>query len=195
MSEKKNDVQPVEIDQAMGVAADEIDPGMSVMPEGPGPMDVPTIIPELDSMLAAMSSALPAYQTTAWKNKPSTETPIDAAAMTRIEQRLVDLTNAVNALRDSVSQLPISTFNTKNSAGDVTVTFSRNSRAVALIIADGNGLGSSMTYVSGLSKLVKAIVGDCSATWNGDGTILTIKSTNWNNITIISADQFSLSMA
>lgn len=82
----------------------EIDPGMSVMPEGPGPMDVPTVIPELDSMLAAMSSALPAYQTTAWKDKPSTETPIDAAAMTRIEQRLVDLTNAVNGLRDSVSQ-------------------------------------------------------------------------------------------
>lgn len=83
----------------------EIDPGMSVMPEGPGPMDVPTVIPELDSMLAAMSSALPAYQTTVWKNKPSTETPVDAAAMTRIEQRLVDLTNAVNGLRDSVSRI------------------------------------------------------------------------------------------
>ena len=82
----------------------EVDPGMSVMPEGPGPMDVPTVIPELGSMLAAMPSALPAYQTTAWKNKPSTETPIDAAAMTRIERRLVDLTAAVNALRDSVGQ-------------------------------------------------------------------------------------------
>lgn len=105
MSEKKNDAQPVEVDQAMGVAADEIDPGMSVMPEGPGPMDVPTVIPELDSMLAAIPSALPAYQTTAWKNKPSTETPIDAAAMTRIERRLVDLTNSVNGLRDSVSRI------------------------------------------------------------------------------------------
>lgn len=82
----------------------EIDPGMSVMPEEPGLMDVPTVIPELDSMLAEMSFALPAYQATAWKNKPSTETPIDAAAMTRIEQRLVDLTNAVNGLRDSVSR-------------------------------------------------------------------------------------------
>ena len=82
----------------------EIDPGMSVMPEGPGLMDVPTVIPELDSMLAEMYSALPAYQATAWKNKPSTETPIDADAMTRIEQRLVDLTNAVNGLQDSVSQ-------------------------------------------------------------------------------------------
>ncbi|MFR4568869.1 MAG: hypothetical protein ACLT5H_01945 [Collinsella stercoris] len=83
----------------------EIDPGMSVMPEGPGPMDVPTVIPELDSMLAAMPPALPAYQTTVWKNKPSTETPVDAAVMTRVEQRLVDLTNAVNALRDSVSRI------------------------------------------------------------------------------------------
>ena len=82
----------------------EIDPGMSVMPEAPGLMDVPTVIPELDSVLAAMPTAMPAYQTTAWKNKPSTETPVDAAVMTRIEQRLVDLTNAVNALRDSVGQ-------------------------------------------------------------------------------------------
>lgn len=86
-------------------------------------------------------------------------------------------------------------FNTQSSTGDVTVTFSRSSRAVALIITDGNGLGSSMAYVSGLSKLVKAIVGDCSATWNGDGTVLTLKSTNWNNITIISADQYDLSVA
>ena len=85
----------------------EIDPGMSVMPEGPGPMDVPTVIPELDSMLAAMPPALPAYQTTVWKNKPSTETPVDAAVMTRVEQRLVDLTTAVNALRDSVSRSPL----------------------------------------------------------------------------------------
>ena len=82
----------------------EVDPGMSVMPEGPGLMDVPTVIPELDSMLAAMPTALPAYQTTVWKNKPSTETPVDAAVMTRVEQRLVDLTNAVNGLRDSVSR-------------------------------------------------------------------------------------------
>lgn len=82
----------------------EIDPGMSVMPEEPGLMDVPTVIPELDSMLAAMPPALPAYQATAWKNKPSTETPVDAAVMTRIEQRLVDLTNAVNGLWVSVSQ-------------------------------------------------------------------------------------------
>lgn len=81
---------------------EQVDPGMSVVPEA-GLEDVPTIIPELDSALAAVPSALPAYQTTAWKNKPSTATPVTAEVMTRVEQRLVDLTNAVNALRDSVS--------------------------------------------------------------------------------------------
>lgn len=105
MSEKNTKAtETVEIDQAMDVMPEEVDPGMSVMPEGPGLMDVPTVIPELDSVLAAMPTALPAYQTTAWKNKPSTETPVDAAVMTRVEQRLVDLTNAVNGLRDSVSR-------------------------------------------------------------------------------------------
>ena len=108
MNEKNTKVtETVEVDPGMGIVSEEIDPGMSVMPEGPGLMDVPTVIPELDSMLAEMPSALPAYQATAWKNKPSTETPIDADAMTRIEQRLVDLTNAVNGLQDSVSQSPL----------------------------------------------------------------------------------------
>ena len=75
------------------------------------------------------------------------------------------------------------------------MTFSSSSRAVALIIADGNGLGSSMTYVSGLTKLAKAIVGECPDMWNDDGTVLTIKGTSWNNITIISACQYDLSVA
>lgn len=82
----------------------EVDPGMSVVPEA-GITDVPTIIPELDSVLAAVPSALPDYVTTAWKDKPSTATPVTAEIMTRVEQRLVDLTKAVNALRDSVSHM------------------------------------------------------------------------------------------
>lgn len=103
----------------------EIDPGMSVMPEGPGLMDVPTVIPELDSVLAAMPTALPAYQTTTWKNKPSTETPVDAAVMTRVEQRLVDLTNAVNGLRDSVSRKlePASETFVPRSMSEIDVTY------------------------------------------------------------------------
>lgn len=84
----------------------QVDPGMSVVPEA-GLEDVPTIIPELDSALAAVPSKLPAYVTTTWKNKPSTATPVTAEVMTRVEQRLVDLTNAVNALQDSVGQTVI----------------------------------------------------------------------------------------
>ena len=114
----------------------EVDPGMSVMPEGPGLMDVPTVIPELDSVLAAMPAALPAYQTTAWKNKPSTETPVDAAVMTRVEQRLVDLTNAVNGLRDSVSLRERSV---KGKSSDHLIAFDWNSSdSTLLIYADGN---------------------------------------------------------
>ena len=172
----------------------EIDPGMSVMPEGPGLMDVPTVIPELGLAAQALASQV-SFAKKTWKDGSGGGTPVTAVELNRLEQGVADLTAAVNALRDSVSQLPISVFNTQSSTGDVTVTFSRSSRAVALIIADGNGLGSSMTYVSGLSKLVKAIVGDCSAAWNDDGSVLTIKSTNWNNITVISADQYDLSVA
>ena len=114
----------------------EIDPGMSVMPEGSGLMDVPTVIPELDSVLAAMPTALPAYQTTTWKNKPSTETPVDAAVMTRVEQRLVDLTNAVNGLRDSVSLRERSV---KGKSSDHLIAFDWNSSdSTLLIYADGN---------------------------------------------------------
>lgn len=114
MSEKNTNVtETVEIDQAMGVMPEEVDPGMSVMP-GPGVADTPTVIPELDSMLAVVLDQLPAYTTTDWKNKPSTATPVTAEIMKKIEQRLVDLTSAYNnqaaeikALRDSVSQLPV----------------------------------------------------------------------------------------
>lgn len=112
MSEKNTNVtETVEIDQAMGVMPEEVDPGMSVMP-GPGVADTPTVIPELDSMLAVVLDQLPAYTTTDWKNKPSTATPVTAEIMKKIEQRLVDLTSAYNnqaaeikALRDSVSRV------------------------------------------------------------------------------------------
>lgn len=128
----------------------EIDPGMSVMPEEPGLMDVPTVIPELDSMLAAMPPALPAYQTTVWKNKPSTETPVDAAVMTRVEQRLVDLTTAVNGLRDSVSQaLPCTGIG-------ITGDFDNCTKAGAYIVSADSG--SSMGFPSGAYKWGTLIV-------------------------------------
>lgn len=114
MNEKNTKAtETVEIDPDMGIVSEEIDPGMSIMP-GPGAADTPTVIPELDSMLAVVLDQLPAYTTTDWKNKPSTATPVTAEIMKKIEQRIVDLTSAYNncateikTLRDSVSQSPL----------------------------------------------------------------------------------------
>ena len=112
MNEKNTKAtETVEIDPDMGIVSEEIDPGMSIMP-GPGAADTPTVIPELDSMLAVVLDQLPAYTTTDWKNKPSTATPVTAEIMKKIEQRIVDLTSAYNncateikTLRDSVSHI------------------------------------------------------------------------------------------
>ena len=143
MSEKNTNVtETVEIDQAMGVMPEEVDPGMSVMP-GPGVADTPTVIPELDSMLAVVLDQLPAYTTTDWKNKPSTATPVTAEIMKKIEQRLVDLTSAYNnqaaeikELRDSVSLRERSV---KGKSSDHLIAFEWNSSDSTLFIyADGN---------------------------------------------------------
>ena len=81
----------------------EIDPGMSVMPEGPGLMDVPTVIPELDSTASTLESAV-SFAKKTWKDGSGGGTPITAAELNRLEQGVADLTAAVTALRDSVSQ-------------------------------------------------------------------------------------------
>ena len=82
----------------------EIDPGMSVMPEGPGLMDVPTVIPELGLAAQALASQV-SFAKKTWKDGSGGGTPITAAELNRLEQGVVDLTTAVNALRDSVSML------------------------------------------------------------------------------------------
>lgn len=82
----------------------EIDPGMSVMPEGPGLMDVPTVIPELDSTASTLASAV-SFAKKTWKDGSGGGTPITAAELNRLEQGVADLTSAVNALRDSVSHI------------------------------------------------------------------------------------------
>lgn len=82
----------------------EIDPGMSVMPEGPGLMDVPTVIPELDSTASTLASAV-SFAKKTWKDGSGGGTPVTAAELNRLEQGVADLTAAVNALRDSVSQI------------------------------------------------------------------------------------------
>lgn len=203
MSEKNTNVtETVEIDQAMGVMPEEVDPGMSVMP-GPGVADTPTVIPELDSMLAVVLDQLPAYTTTDWKNKPSTATPVTAEIMKKIEQRLVDLTSVYNnqaaeikALRDSVSQLPVKKFTTGDAIGAVTLRYKSAVRSTSLIIADGNGgFGSVMMFVDGASKKIVKLSGDCSPSWNESGTELTFNSTNWNGITVICYSDVEFSVA
>ena len=81
----------------------EIDPGMSVMPEGPGLMDVPTVIPELGLAAQALASQV-SFAKKTWKDGSGGGTPVTAAELNRLEQGVADLTAAVNALRDSVSQ-------------------------------------------------------------------------------------------
>lgn len=81
----------------------EIDPGMSVMPEGPGLMDVPTVIPELGLAAQALASQV-SFAKKTWKDGSGGGTPVTAAELNRLEQGVADLTAAVNALRYSVSQ-------------------------------------------------------------------------------------------
>jgi hypothetical protein len=172
----------------------EIDPGMSVMPEAPGLMDVPTVIPELGLAAQALASQV-SFAKKTWKDGSGGGTPVTAAELNRLEQGVADLTAAVNALRDSVSQSPVHFFNTEGSKGDVTLTFSSAGRAVALIITDGNGRGSSMMYVSGLSKYINKLAGDSSPSWSEDGSALTLKSTEWNNIIVVTGTSVEFSVA
>ena len=78
----------------------EIDPGMSVMPEGPGLMDVPTVIPELGLAAQALASQV-SFAKKTWKDGSGGGTPVTAVELNRLEQGVADLTAAVNALRDS----------------------------------------------------------------------------------------------
>lgn len=77
----------------------------------------------------------------------------------------------------------------------MTLTFSSAGKAVALIITDGNGRGSSMMYVSGLSKYINKLVGDSSPSWSEDGSALTLKSTDWNNIIVVTGTNVEFSVA
>ena len=84
----------------------EIDPGMSVMPEAPGLMDVPTVIPELGLAAQALATQV-SFAKKTWKDGSGGGTPVTAAELNRLEQGVADLTAAVNALRDSVDQMPV----------------------------------------------------------------------------------------
>ena len=113
----------------------EIDPGMSVMPEGPGLMDVPTVIPELGLAAQALASQV-SFAKKTWKDGSGGGTPVTAAELNRLEQGVADLTAAVNALRDSVSQRERSV---KGKLSDHLIAFDWNSSdSTLLIYADGN---------------------------------------------------------
>ena len=109
----------------------EIDPGMSVMPEGPGLMDVPTVIPELGLAAQALASQV-SFAKKTWKDGSGGGTPVTAAELNRLEQGVADLTAAVNGLRDSVSQ----SWQKKT----ITVTTSPNGNASAKLSAGNHAL-------------------------------------------------------
>ena len=182
-------------EETITAQAPEIDPGMSVMPEGPGIMDVPTVIPELGLAAQALASQV-SFAKKTWKDGSGGGTPVTAAELNRLEQGVADLTAAVNALRDSVSQSPVKKFTTGNATGAVTLRYKFSVRSPSLIIADGNGsFGGVMMFVDGASKKIVKLSGDCSPSWNSNGTELTFDSTKWNGITVICYSEVEFSVA
>lgn len=79
-----------------------VDEDMAVMPDAPL-ADVPTIIPELEGTVSQLATDV-SFARKTWKDGSSGGTPITAAELNRLEKGVTDLTNAVNGLRDSVSQ-------------------------------------------------------------------------------------------
>ena len=82
---------------------ESVDEGMAVVPDAPL-ADVPTIIPELEGTVSQLATDV-SFARKTWKDGSSGGTPITAAELNRLEKGVGDLTNAVNALRDSVSHI------------------------------------------------------------------------------------------
>lgn len=76
-------------------------------------------------------------------------------------------------------------------SGTVSIAFSSANRAVALVMMDCNGKGKACLYfVSGISKSAILLAGnDNEPSWSDDGATLTLNSTDWNNVTVISAGE------
>ena len=81
--------------------------------------------------------------------------------------------------------------------GTVSIAFSSANRAVTLIMMDCNGKGKACLYfVSGISKSAILLAGNDNApSWSDDGATITLNSTDWNNITVISAGEPTISFA
>lgn len=81
--------------------------------------------------------------------------------------------------------------------GTVSIAFSSATRAVALVMMDGNGKGKACLYfVSGISKSAILLAGNSNEpSWSDDGATLTLSSTDWNNVIVISAGEPTFSFA
>ncbi len=163
----------------------EIDPGMAVVPEGPGVMDVPTIIPELEHAASVLATDV-SFAKKTWRDGEVGATPITAAELNRLEQGVSDLTAAVNALRDSVSQSPLAGVKRfMMNTGKTKVTFhSDGGHRCFLAFSSGNSspwlvLYAHNTVSGGFQKL-----GNVSVEKNGDDEC-TITAVQWSHVMII----------
>ena len=129
-----------------------------------------------------------------WKDATSGGTPITAAELNRMEGGINDCANQINKLGDSVSLL---SHDISRDSGTVSIAFSSANRAVALVMMDCNGKGKACLYfVSGISKSAILLAGNNNEpSWSDDGATLTINSTDWNNVIVISAGGPTISFA
>lgn len=141
----------------------EIDPGMSVMPEGPGIMDVPTVIPELGLAAQALASQV-SFAKKTWKDGSGGGTPVTAAELNRLEQGVADLTAAVNGLRDSVSRY--------HTLWGTTLTIPVNKNQLGILLCSAH-IGAIM--VSGKNVYIDKSLGvTVSVSVSGDNATLSV---------------------
>ena len=98
-------------------------------------------------------------------------------------------------IEHSVSHLVFD--NSRQLENTVSITFASQNRAVALVMMDSNGKGRACLYfVSGISKSAILLAGNSNEpSWSDDGATLTLGSTDWNNVTVISAGEPTISFA
>lgn len=87
--------------------------------------------------------------------------------------------------------------NSRQYENTVSITFGSQNRAVAIVMMDSNGKGRACLYfVSGAGKVAYKIAGsDNEPTWSSDGKTIVFPSADWNSVTVISANDATLSFA
>lgn len=129
-----------------------------------------------------------------WKDATSGGTPITAKELNRMENGINDCATQLKNLGDSVSLL---SYGMSRDSGTVSIAFSSANRAVALVMMDCNGKGKACLYfVSGISKSAILLAGNGNEpSWSDDGATITLNSTDWNNVAVISAGEPTISFA